>query len=310
MNQSKDSARITVALLSVQLLFGIHYLAAKLIVAEMSSPAWAALRVLSSAVVLLAVALIAKRKFPNKRDTLLLAGCSIFGVGLNQAFFLEGISRTTGGHAALLNSQIPVFTLIIALLVGQEKLTLNKFLSFTLGAAGVLILLEIDNFNPDRTMFIGDLFNLANALSFAIFVVISRRVISRNDPLASTAVLFLVGSIWMIAYGGKEMLACDYSTLSSTAIWSIVFTVLGATVGTYLLNYWALARTRATHVALYIFLQPVIATILDVVVMKETLGWRFPIATVLVLGALLFRNRNKEARPVETPVTTDRAKVG
>jgi drug/metabolite transporter (DMT)-like permease len=308
MNHPKDNTRITVALLTVQLLFGIHYLAAKLIVAEIPSPAWATLRVLLSAAVLLTIALIAKRKFPNKRDTLILAGCSLFGVGLNQAFFLEGISRTTGGHAALLNSQIPVFTLIIALLVGQEKLTIKKFISFALGAAGVLILLEVDNFNPDKTMFVGDLFNIANALSFAIFVVISRRVISRNDPLASTTVLFLAGSVWMVAYGGKEMLACDYSILSSTAIWSIVFTVLGATVGTYLLNYWALARTKATHVALYIFLQPVIATILDVVVMKETLGWRFPIATVLVLGALLFIN--KEARPAETPVTTDRAKVG
>jgi len=292
MNPIKDNSRITIALLTVQLLFGVHYLAAKYIVAEMSPPAWATMRVLTSAVILLALALITKRKFPNKCDSLILAGCSLFGVGINQAFFLEGIARTTGGHAALLNSQIPVFTLLIALLIGQEKLTLSKFLSFAFGSAGVLVLLEVDNFNPDRTMFIGDIFNLANALSFAIFVVMSRRVISRNDPLASTAVLFVFGSIWMLGYGGSELLTTNFTVLSKTAIWSMVFTVLGATIGTYLLNYWVLARTRATHVALYIFLQPVIATILDVIILKENFGWRFPIATIFVLGALVLRNKN------------------
>jgi drug/metabolite transporter (DMT)-like permease len=305
MNPVKDNNRITIALLTVQLLFGVHYLAAKWIVAEMPAPAWATLRVVASAIILLALALFTNRKFPNKKDTLILAGCSFFGVGLNQAFFLEGIQRTTGGHAALINSQIPIFTLIIALLIGQEKLTRYKFMSFAFGAIGVLILLEVDNFTPDKTMLVGDLFNLANAISFAIFVVISRRVISRNDPIASTTVLFLIGSIWMLGYGGKEMFSFNYSTLSNQAIWSMVFTVLGATVGTYLLNYWALARTRATHVALYIFLQPVVATILDVFILKELFGWRFPIATLFVLGALALRN--KTARPVETPVTTDRA---
>jgi drug/metabolite transporter (DMT)-like permease len=70
----------------------------------------------------------------------------------------------------------------------------------------------------------------------------------------------------------------------------MAFAVLGATVATYFLNMWTVKRVVATRLALYIFLQPVIATALGVLLRNEAVTPRFLVATALVFTALLLRD--------------------
>jgi drug/metabolite transporter (DMT)-like permease len=285
-----DPWRIRAALLAVQLLFGIHYLVAKWIVAELPPPAWACLRVSSSFVVLAVLARLGHRRLPPWRDTLYLGFCSIFGVILNQALFLEGIARTTVGHSALINSQIPLFALLAALLLGQEQLTRRKLLGLACGMAGVLVLLEVDKLRLESRWLTGDLLNLANAISYSLFLVLSRRVLARNDPLAAVTVVFAFGTVGMLLYGGSNLLAADLASLSGRAIGGMIFAVLAATVLTYFLNLWALKRTQASRVALYILLQPLVAAALGIWLMGDAVTPRFLIAMGLVCASLLLRD--------------------
>jgi drug/metabolite transporter (DMT)-like permease len=291
--EGHDPLRVRAALISVQLLFGVHYLVAKWIVSEMEPAAWACLRVCSSFAVLALLALLGRRSFPPLRDTLYLGFCSLFGVILNQALFLEGIKRTTPGHAALINSQIPTFALLAAVLFKQESLSARKTLSFLAGIAGVLVLLEADQLNLSSEYLHGDLLNLANACSYGLFIVLSRRVMARHDPLAATTVIFLFGSLGMLLYGADDLWATDLGNLSDRAVGGMVFAVLGATVLTYFLNYWTLKRTHASHVALYIFLQPVVAAALGIWLMGDAITPRFLVATLFVFMALFLRDNKR-----------------
>ena len=288
--EATSQARVRTALLTVQLLFGINYLTAKLIVTDIGPAAWAALRCVSAFAILLILALIARRRLPPTRDVLYLCFCSLFGVILNQALFLEGIARTTVSHAALMCSQIPLFALLFALIGGQERVGWRQGLGFAAGLAGVLILLEADRFRLDSATLVGDLLNLANAACYGLFVVLSRRVMARNDPLVATAIIFGFGSIGMLIYGGPALMRTDLAAVSGGIVMAMVYAVLGATVVTYFLNMWALKRTRATRVALYIFLQPIIAAALGILVLNEALTLRFAVATALVFVALFLRD--------------------
>ena len=288
--EATSQARVRTALLTVQLLFGINYLTAKLIVTDIGPAAWAALRCVSAFAILLILALIARRRLPPTRDVLYLGFCSLFGVILNQALFLEGIARTTVSHAALMCSQIPLFALLFALIGGQERVGWRQGLGFAAGLAGVLILLEADRFRLDSATLVGDLLNLANAACYGLFVVLSRRVMARNDPLVATAIIFGFGSIGMLLYGGPALMRTDLAAVSGGIFMAMVYAVLGATVVTYFLNMWALKRTRATRVALYIFLQPIIAAALGILVLNEALTLRFAVATALVFVALFLRD--------------------
>jgi drug/metabolite transporter (DMT)-like permease len=283
-------AKVRAALLTIQILFGVNYLASKVIVSEMSPAAWAVLRTSGAFLILALVALAGKRRLPTGRDLGLLAVCALFGVVFNQGFFLEGLSRTTVSRSALICSQIPTFVLLFSVLSRQERLTWRKALGFAAGITGVLVLLGVDRFSLDRRYLTGDLLTLTNAASYALFVLLSRRVMARNDPLAATAVIFFFGAIGMMVYGGPSLAGTDFSVVTPSMLGIMIYVILGATVVTYFLNLWAVKRALATRVALYIFLQPVVAAILGVVFRGEEITVRFLVATALVFAALFLRD--------------------
>ena len=90
---TRDPWSVVVALVTVQLLFGAHYVVAKIIVSRLDPAAWACLRSASAFVVLAVLALLFRRRLPDWRGIRWLALCSVFGVILNQALFLEGLAR-------------------------------------------------------------------------------------------------------------------------------------------------------------------------------------------------------------------------
>jgi len=283
-------AQVRLALITIQVLFGINYLASKIIVTEIGPAAWAALRTSTAFVVIAVIAFSGRRRLPSGRDTALLGLAALFGVVFNQGFFLEGLSRTTVGRSALICSQIPTFVLLFSVLFSQEKMTRRKGLSFAAGVAGVLVLLEADRFQLDSRYLVGDLFTLTNAASYGLYVVIGRRVMARNDPLAATAVVFFWGALGMLVYGGDDLAAADFSQLTGAHYGAMVYVVLGATVVTYFLNLWAVKRVVATRVAIFIFLQPLIATSLGVLFRGEEITVRFGLAAALVFTALMLRD--------------------
>lgn len=302
--ESTPAGQVRLALITIQVLFGINYLVSKIIVTEIGPAPWAALRTSAAFIVLAIIALAGRRRLPTPRDTALLAVAALFGVVFNQGFFLEGLSRTTVGRSALICSQIPTFVLLFSVIGRQERLTLRKGLGFVAGIAGVLVLLEADRFQFDLRYLAGDLFTLANAASFGLYIVLSRRIMSRNDPLAATAVVFFWGALGMLVYGGDDLLAADFSHLTASHYLGMGYVILGATVATYFLNLWAVKRVMATRVAIFIFLQPLIAATLGVVFRGEHITVRFAIAAGLVFAALLLRD--SPAKPAARLAAGDR----
>src|SRR5206468_282650 len=108
-------ARAAAALVGVQVLFGLHYLAAKIIVETIPPRPWSLIRAGSAGLILLGFVVVRGIPLPGSRDRLLpLFVLSLFGVALNQWLFVEGLHRTSPGHSSLINTSIPVVVLLIA----------------------------------------------------------------------------------------------------------------------------------------------------------------------------------------------------
>ena len=281
------AGRVVAALVTVQVLFGVHYFIAKLGLALVEPRAWAAIRIAGAAVLLLAwQALVRRRGWPPQRALASLAWYALFGIMLNQILFAEGLSRTTPSHSAILNSLIPVLTHAFAIAAGQERATLRRWLAFAVSFASVLVLLRVEQFRLDDRLVAGDLLTLANAISFAIFLVISRDAMRRLDPLAATACILGFGAMGIVAVGAPALAATSFVALPA-AFWGYAaFTIVFATVATYALNAWALGRTESSVVALFIYLQPPIATALSMGLGGERPEPRFYVAAVGVFLGL------------------------
>lgn len=292
-----ERSRVLFALVAVQVLFAIHYPVTKVLLGTIPPQAWAAYRLCTAAVLM---AILRFRLDPRPLplvDHARLAGFALFGVVLNQICFIEGMARTTPTHSALINTTIPVLTLTFAVLLGRERLRGTSALGVLFAMAGVLVLLQVDHLQFRGEWFAGDLLTQVNAASFSFFLVISRRTVQRIGAVRSTAVLLGWGAVGLAFWGGPAALAVPLGTWTPKLIALGAYAIVFPTVVAYFLNNWALARVDSSQVALFVYLQPILAAALSVTLLGEVLTPRLGVASALVFAGVLFATRRTKPTP-------------
>jgi drug/metabolite transporter (DMT)-like permease len=291
--------RVHVALIAVSLLFGANYVFTKqILVAGLPARAWVFVRIAAATVLLLPLAWrLGRGRWPLGRLPA-LALASFLGIVLNQVLFTEGMALTTAEHSAVINACIPTWTLIAAVLCGQERLTAAKVGSIVLALLGVQYLLGVDRLllagGPlDRDQLIGDLLTVANGISFAFHLVLMRKVGRDIDPWRATALMFVAATLMVGTWSGPSLTAENWQLVATPPVlWFGLYGVLFATVLTYSLNTWALQHVRSSQVALYINLQPLVAAGLSMAMGHPVPGVRFAVAMLLVFAGLWLRARS------------------
>jgi drug/metabolite transporter (DMT)-like permease len=267
----------------VQVLFGIHYTVAKELLLWIEPAAWATLRIIVAALVLQAFVLRRGGGLPRSpREWIQVAGLALCGVVVNQVCFIEGLSRTIPAHSALIMTTIPLWTVAFASLLRRERLTLRRVTAIGCGLAGVWTLLRVDRFHLELDLLTGDLLTLVNAAAYGLFLVVSKRYVAGMDASVATARIFAVGAVGVALYGIDDLASTDLASLPASFWLLAAYAILGATVIAHGLNLWALRRTVSSLVALFAYLQPLVATAVDGLLLGRWPSWRFAVAAVLV----------------------------
>ena len=126
----------------------------------------------------------------------------------------------------------------------------------------------------------------ANATSFAAFLVVSKPTLERVASLPGTALLFLIGAPVIGVLAGPEIVRATPAFPSLTVLALGAYIIAGPTVLAYLLNSWALRRAPSSLVALFIYLQPILAAFLSVLLLGEEVTARQGIAFALVAAGV------------------------
>jgi drug/metabolite transporter (DMT)-like permease len=271
-------------LLGVQILFGLHYLAGKTIVQTIPPRPWALIRASSAGLLLLFFLLARRTPLPRGPGTFRrFLGLGLIGVAINQWLFVEGLSRTTPGHSALINTSMPVLVVLIALVMGRERPTPVRLAGIAITMAGVLWLVAPGHLDWHAGEFRGDLLTTLNSLSYSLFLVVSKPVFEREKTLPAAALLLLCGALWLVPVGAPGLLTLDFGAIGARTWLLGAFIVLGPTVGAYALNTYALKRLDSSVVAFFIFLQPLIATTLSI-----ARGYEKPTLRLFIAAAIVF----------------------
>jgi drug/metabolite transporter (DMT)-like permease len=246
----------------------------------------AALRVAAAALLLEGVRRLSRagNLSPGDHRKVLLYG--LLGVSLNQVLFILGLSMTTAINTTILTATIPIFTLGVAVLMKRESLTLPKAVGVALASAGALILVNVQNFDWHSQYVRGDLLLLGNALAYSLYLVLSRPILAHYSVITVVSRVFLYGAPAILLFTAPALARFSPAAVTPRSWASLVGVVLFCTVIPYALNSWALAHTGASRVALYVFIQPLIATALAIVVLGERPTPRTILAGVLILSGL------------------------
>lgn len=289
--------RVLQALLGVQVCFGFNYIFSKKIVMVFSPFVWADIRILISTVVLVTIAILRRAPFPPMTKEFLkpLLFFALTGTVINQICFLLGLKYTTATNSAILNTLIPIFTLMLVILRGQEKATFRSIVGFISALFGVLWLRGVENFTFSDQTFIGDLLIMVNCLSFAIFLTSSKAFFEKYDRGWSTALIFAVGSIGISIISLPAWVGVEWPEMNLDLWFSVFYGIVGGTILPYVLNNFALAHARTSSVALFIYIQPMIAALAGWLFLSETITFRTIGASLLIFGGVLLGLNQREA---------------
>lgn len=210
------------------------------------------------------------------RDHAKLALLAVLGIALNQTLFLIGLRITSPMGASLLSVTIPVFTAAIAVAAGKERASFRLGIGLAIAVSGVLWLTGVRNFDRGAALV------ALNSLSYSVYLVYSRGIIRRFGPITVIA--------WIFAWGALEFSPVGLPTLIhqvpqfTARGWMLVsYIIVMPTIVAYFCNAWALGRSSASLVTVYIYLQPILAAILSYVQLGQAISGRLAIAAVLIV---------------------------
>ena len=175
-----------------------NYIVGKIALREFSPLLLASLRIGFAGLFMLPFYAWENRRHAAKwtpRDVPLLLALGVFGVTLNQVFFVVGLSRTSVAHAAIIIGLTPMLVLILACLRGLERMTARKAAGMAIALAGVAALKVFEPASATGATWIGDLFTFLAALFFAIFTVSGKEVTQRFSSV----------TVNTFAYGGGAL---------------------------------------------------------------------------------------------------------
>jgi drug/metabolite transporter (DMT)-like permease len=274
------------ALLAVQVLFGTWPVLGKIALRYMHSTTLVTVRVVGAALAFALLQRLARtNQRINRRDFAWFALFAALGIVGNQLLFVKGLSLTTVVDATLLGTTIPIFTLVIAILFGLDKPTARSVIGIALAGLGVIYMILPQRHASGATA-IGNLLIVANAVCYGTYIAISKTMVRRYGALTVITWVFIIGTLFMIPIGGYQLATEPRLQLSLPLALTLAYIILLPTVGAYYLNAWALGRVSPGTVAVYIYLQPLIAFCLAPVVLGEQIGSRTWVASALILAGV------------------------
>ncbi|MEC9208917.1 MAG: DMT family transporter [Bacteroidota bacterium] len=199
------------------------------------------------------------------KDIFRLAICGIFGIAINQLFFFEGLNLTTPINAAIVMTINPILVIFLSFLIIREAITFRKILGILLGLFGASILIlkggGIDFSSSHQT---GNLFVFINASSYGLYLVLVKPLMQKYHPITVLFYVFSFGLLYVIPFGLGNLVDVKWAIIPPNIYLEIVFVVVCTTFIAYLLNSSALKQLSPTTVSIYIYLQPILASLFAV----------------------------------------------
>jgi drug/metabolite transporter (DMT)-like permease len=267
------------AIIATTVLWSSSLIFAKIIFAELGPIVFVALRYTLACPFLLIVTLQHKKKqtivdVKNNWKILLIAGLS--GPFISQILQYIGLELTAASDALLLLNLTPIFAVILAAPVLNEKITSEKVVGLVLATIGAILIVvntAPESTTPDLWRFIGNLIVIVSTFFFAINGIAGKISIKSVDAISTTfySTLFAVPFIWISA-----ILLDDVTVLlamSMQALLVVLWVAIMNTVVAFILYYESMKHIEASLVQIMLYLIAVWGVLMSILVLHESITY-------------------------------------
>ncbi|MDQ2976422.1 MAG: EamA family transporter [Acidobacteriota bacterium] len=288
------------------LIWGSTWLFIKLGLKDLPPLTFAGIRFVIAAIILFVIIAVRRVPLPNKRrDLLLLALTGVLSFSLNYGLVFWGEQYITSGLAALLQSTLPAFGLIIAhYYLPGERMTLPRIAGVLLGVFGVGVIFSNQLQVAGPRALSGSAALVLSAFCAAYANVLVKTYGLNLQPSVLAAGQMVFGLVPLLLIGipleGNPL----HYHWTAMAVISLFYLAIVGTVIAFLLYYWLVHNMDVTKTMLIALVTPVGAVILGVLILKEELHWRTLFGGAMIIsgiGLIVTRSSRKpESKLIST----------
>ncbi len=231
----------------------------------------------------------------DRKDTGRFILCALTGIAINQMLFLKGLSLTYSIHAVLLMLTTPILITIIAAWVLKERINIYKGLGLALGISGAVILITArQDSGSGQNVLLGDLLVTINAASYSIYFILVKPLMLKYNPVQVIRLVFTYGLLMVLPFGWNEFVSIEWQNYGAIEYTCIVLITIFGTFLAYLFNVNGIKVLGASIAGAYIYIQPVFATIIAMIFLRERLDLYKIIAAALIFAGVYLCNKKNE----------------
>jgi drug/metabolite transporter (DMT)-like permease len=224
----------------------------------------------------------------------MLAFLAVCNVG-NQLLFLSGLSRTSAAHSAWVIGTSPIFVLLIAARLGLEQITARKAAGMAVAFTGVAVLAEQASrqhaLPHTEATLAGDAITLGATILFALYAAYGKKATEAHGTVVVNGFAFIGGAVLLAPVALWQARGFPFAEVTAAGWISLLYMALFPTTICYLIYYYALTRISASRVAAFVYLEPVIATLMAVAFLGERITPPLAIGGTVILAGVFLTER-------------------
>ena len=226
------------------------------------------------------------------RDIAASLGLGVLGFSAYQVLTFSALARIPASMNAILVSTNVVLIAILSAIFLKEKVSWQRAAGIIVAFAGAMLVTFNRGFALDgRIDLVGCAFSLLAALCFAVYTVLGKRLVERNNPLIVTTLALFAGAVLLAVVTAFTVGFGSLGRAGGQAWWLMV--LLGVSMIGFAYPAWfeTLKRLPASRASVFVYLTPVFAVILSFLILDERFSWLFYAGAALVLAGVALASR-------------------
>ena len=280
------------------LFWGASFVATKVAVQQISPLAVIVLRFALGWNVLMLICLKRRQIVRIKgRDLLGLALLGLNGITVHQLLQANGLVTTSATNSGWIVALIPIFTALLAWLLARESFGMLKVIGLCVASVGALLVISRGSLTGGlsgllRVATVGDALMLLSAPNWALFTVLSKKMMGTKYPPA-LMMTYVMGFGWMMVLPlfAAQRGWTQISGLSVEGWASVLFLGLACSGLAYVFWYDALIEAGASQVASFLYLEPIVTVVVAATWIGEPVTWATLIGGGIILLGVWLVNR-------------------
>jgi drug/metabolite transporter (DMT)-like permease len=284
------------------LVWGTSFLWIKIAVADVSPAVLVSFRAFFGATSL-AIAILAAKKAGGFWQTLRehwfdFTFMGFFNIAVPWILISWAEQSIDSGLAAVLNSTMPLFTIMIApLFIPDDRITLPKVVGMVIGFLGVVVLLSPDLKSDSGSNLLGQVGMMLAALSYSVSSIYARKKGARINPEMMSMMQFVTGTVFATIFSLVAGGSFVFPKQPMTWVALLWLGLLGSALA-YMIYFSMLKRIGPTRMSTVTYIPPMIGMMLGALFLGEQITRISLLGAVLILSGILIVNIQRKPAPI------------